>query len=106
MLRQQFCPLCPLFLSHKIVALADPADNFYIKKLLVGVQKTSSTMDSRRSIELHILVHLVSVSKVVITDKFTQLCITAMFLLAFHGFLRIGEMTAVWRVDRTCHTTG
>ena len=34
--------------SHKIVGLADPADNFYIRKLLVDVHKTSRTMDLRQ----------------------------------------------------------
>ena len=36
--------------SHKIVGLATPADNFYIRKLLVGVHKISHTMDLRRPI--------------------------------------------------------
>ena len=79
--------------SHKIVGLADPADNFYIKKLLVGVQKSSGKVDSRKPIDLHMLAQLVHASKAVIPEKFTQLCIAAMFMLAFHGFLRIGEIT-------------
>ena len=41
--------------SHKIVGLADPADNFYIKQLLVGVQKSSGKVDSRKPIDLHML---------------------------------------------------
>ena len=32
----------------KIVGLADPADNFYIKKLLMGVRRRSVSVDSRR----------------------------------------------------------
>ena len=79
--------------SHKIVGLADPADNFYIKKLLVGVQTSSGKVDSRKPIDLHMLGQLVHASKAVIPEKFTQLCIAAMFMLVFHGFLRIGEIT-------------
>ena len=45
--------------SHKIVGLPDPADNFYIRKLLVGVHKTSRTMDLRRPIDQHMLALLV-----------------------------------------------
>ena len=79
--------------SHKIVGLADPADNFYIKKLLVGIHKKSSSVDLRRPIDLHMLGQLVSATKAVIPEKFTQLCVAAMYMLAFHGFLRIGEIT-------------
>ena len=79
--------------SHKIVGLADPADNFYITKLLVGVQKSSGKVDSRKPIDLRMLGQLVQASKAVIPEKFTQLCIAAMFMLVFHGFLRIGEIT-------------
>ena len=79
--------------SHKIVGLADPADNFYIRKLLVGVHKTSRTMDLRRPIDQHMLALLVRAAKSVIRDKYLQRCTAAMFMLAFHGVLRIGEMT-------------
>ena len=79
--------------SHKIVGLGDPADNFYIKKLLAGVHKKASTVDLRKPIDLCMLGNLAKVSIEVIPDQFTQLCISAMFMLAFHGFLRIGEIT-------------
>ena len=79
--------------SHKIVGLGDPADNFYIKKLLAGVHKKSSTVDLRKPIDPGMLGHLAKASMYVIPDKFTQLCIAAMFMSAFHGFLRIGEIT-------------
>ena len=36
---------------------------------------------------------LVSATKAVITDKFTKLYVAAMYILGFHGFLRIGEIT-------------
>ena len=79
--------------SHKIVGLADPADNVYIRKLLVGVHKTSRTMDLRRPIDQHMLALLVRAAKSVISDKYLQRCTAAMFMLAFHGVLRIGEIT-------------
>ena len=94
--------------SHKIVGLADPADNFYIKKLLVGINKS---VDFRRPIDLHMLGQLLSATKAVIPNKFTQLCVAAMHTLAFHGFLRIGEITVragvpiehvIHRNDRDC----
>ena len=79
--------------SHKIVGLPDPADSFYIKKLLLGVQKRTGSVDSRRPIDLPMLAQLVATTSVVIPNQFLEYCISAMFMLAFHGFLRIGEIT-------------
>ena len=53
----------------------------------------SRTMDLRQPIDLKLLGLLVRAAKYVIPDRFLQLCIAAMFMLAFHGFLRIGEIT-------------
>ena len=50
-------------------------------------------MDLRQPIDLKLLGLLVRAAKYVIPDRFLQLCIAAMFMLAFHGFLRIGEIT-------------
>ena len=79
--------------SHKIVGLPDPADSFYIKKLLIGVQKQAGSVDSRRPIDLPMLARLVAATQIVIPDVFLQCCISAMYMLAFYGFLRIGEIT-------------
>ena len=49
--------------SHIIVGLADPATNFYIKKLLIGVLKRSTYFASRRPIDISILNHLVLATK-------------------------------------------
>ena len=50
-------------------------------------------MDLRQPIDLKLLGLLVRAAKYVIPDRFLQLCIAVMFMLAFHGFLRIGEIT-------------
>ena len=50
-------------------------------------------MDFRRPIDLNMLGLLVRATKSVIPDTCLQLCIAAMFMLDFHGFLRIGEIT-------------
>ena len=79
--------------THKIVGLEDPAVDFYITKLLVGIQKKTATVHLRRPIDLKMLSNLVAATKAIISDKFTELCIAAMVMLAFHGFLRIGEIS-------------
>ena len=42
--------------THKLVGLADPADNYYIKKL--GVRRRSVSVDSRRPIDRHVSLKL------------------------------------------------
>ena len=76
--------------SHKIVGLADPADNVYITNFLVGVQRSSGKVDSRKPIDLHMLGQLAKAPKAVLPEKFTRLCIAAIFKLAF---LRICQIT-------------
>ena len=45
-------------------------------------------MDLRQPIDLKLLGLLVRAAKYVIPDRFLQLCIAAMFMLAFHGFFK------------------
>ena len=78
-----------IYYSHKIVGMAGQADNFYINKLLVGIHKTN-TIDLRRPIDLQMLDQLVNATKAVIPLKVTKLYVAANYMLAFHGFLRIG----------------
>ena len=53
----------------------------------------STSLDSRRPIGIAMLPHLVHATKAVIADPYERRLVAAMFLLAFHGFLRIGEIT-------------
>ena len=47
---------------------------------------------------------LVSATNAVIPDTFTQLCVATMYMLALHGFMRIGEITVrVWAGVLTEH---
>ena len=68
--------------NHRLVGLADTTDNFYIKKLLIEVHKKSNTIDLQRPNDLTMLSQLVTASKTVITNIFTQLCMAALLMLA------------------------
>ena len=59
-------------------------------------------MNSRRPIGLSLLTQLVLAANSVISDTYMQHTIAAMFVLAFHGFLRIGEITIRTGVSPTC----
>ena len=52
----------------------------------------SLSLDGRHPIDFSIITQLVLATKSVISDVFLQQTIAAMFLLAFHRFLRIGEI--------------
>lgn len=87
------CTVSAISYGHQIVGLPDPTKHYYIKKLLRGVHTQSASLDSRRPIDIAMLPHLVHATKAVIADPYERRLVAAMFLLAFHGFLRIGEIT-------------
>ena len=91
--------------SHIIVGLADPATNFYIKKLLIGVPKRSTYFASRRPTDISILTHLVLATKAIIADAYMKRAVAAMFLLAFQALLCIGKITVrpVMSPDQLIH---
>lgn len=67
--------------------------HFLVRKMLEGAKKLSHTTDSRLPITAVILHRLVDTLTLTQTVHFNAVLIQAMFLVAFHGFLRIGEIT-------------
>lgn len=86
---------------HKSHNVTDPADTFLIRKLLKGVNNSKGSSDSRLPITLHILHKLVSAVDKVLSQHFKVTLCRAMFLLAFHAFLRVGEMTTTQNKSST-----
>ncbi|XP_061190816.1 uncharacterized protein LOC133198909 isoform X1 [Saccostrea echinata] len=83
-------------LAHfsKMEGHVDPTQNFVIKRTIQGFQNLKSTTDVRMPITPSILQKLVN-SLHFCTSSFYEKCLfKAMFLLAFHAFLRIGEITS------------
>jgi len=78
---------------HKLHNLADPSNSFFILKLLQGIKKTNPSFDNRLPITLPILKKLVDILPVSCSSYYYSVLYKAMFLLAFYGFLRIGEIT-------------
>lgn len=79
---------------HKIKGLTDPTNNFVVKKCLLGYQKCKGTCDSRKPITYGILKKLVSSLAFTTNSHFIRVLLKAMYLLAFHALLRVGEFTA------------
>ncbi|XP_077979653.1 uncharacterized protein LOC144434995 [Glandiceps talaboti] len=78
---------------HKLAGCMDPTKSFLIQKLIVAAKKLDPRIDVRLPISQPILHKLVQSIEHTITTRYQQSLFRAMFLLAFHGFLRIGEMT-------------
>lgn len=78
---------------HKIDNFHDPTNAFFIKKMLKGVQNERGGSDTRLPITLDILNRLIDNIEHVIPSYSKAILCKAMFLLAFHAFLRIGEFT-------------
>ena len=77
---------------HKLQGYADPTKVFLILKLLAAI-KSRSRPDIRLPITLPVLRLLVEALKQTSSSFYHRTLFTAMFLTAFYGFLRIGEIT-------------
>ena len=77
---------------HKLLNLADPTKQFLVQKMMLGVQKAQPRADTRLPImkaTLKLLVQSVRNE----CNKYSGCMFSAMYLLAFHAFLRVGEFT-------------
>lgn len=71
----------------------DPGQSFFIKKLLKGIQNVKGKADCRLPITRDILHKIIMATDHVVPSFPKAVMCKAMFLLAFHGFLRVGEFT-------------
>jgi hypothetical protein len=78
---------------HKISGCQDPTDTFVVRKLIQGAKKLRPSSEGRLPISKDILFRLVNSVKFVTSSYYAQSMLSAMFCLAFYGFLRIGEIT-------------
>ncbi len=72
----------------------DITKHFIIKRLLDGCRRLNSRRDARRPITLLILQRIVPALDSVCSSHFEACLFRTAFLLAFFGFLRVGELTA------------
>ena len=78
---------------HKLNGLSDPTASFIVRKLLSACHKSAPRIDHRLPITKRLLGRLIKALKHTTCSYFDRLLYSAMFTLAFHAFLRIGEMT-------------
>ena len=78
---------------HKLADMADPTQHFVIKKLLAGAQKLAAKPDTRLPITPTVLHKIVDATPFIVSSNYVCYMLQSMFLLSFHAFLRIGEIT-------------
>ena len=86
--------------SHKLHNFSDPTSSFFISKLLQGIRKKNPSSDARMPITIAVLQKLVSALNNLQLSEYKTIMFKAMFLTAFYGFLRNGEIT-VFNLETT-----
>ena len=76
---------------HKICDVPDPTQHFLVRKLIKCAQNLNKSPDNRMSITKPILLKILSALPHSATDNNNIILLRAVFLLAFHGFFRLGE---------------
>ena len=78
---------------HRISNVTDPTNSVLVQKILSATLKLKPTLDPRLPITLLILQQLINALETTV-QTFTHRCLLrAMFIVAFFGLMRIGEIT-------------
>ena len=78
---------------HRINDMPDPTQVFIVKKCLQGYSRSRVSVDCRKPITLAELRKIVLSLTHTTNSHFLRVMLKAMYLLAFHALLRIGEFT-------------
>lgn len=83
----------------KLLDVVDPTKKFIVSKMVEGMQKDKKTHDNRLPITLSLLQGIVSKLNIVCSSVYEAKLFTAAFMLAFFGFLRVGEIAVPKKGD-------
>ena len=78
---------------HKLAGVTDPNQHFLVRKMMAGARKLKPQRDVRLPITTAILRLLIQAVDATAESPFYNVLLKAMFLLAFHALLRVGEFT-------------
>lgn len=78
---------------HKIGGFHDVTQSFVIKKPLQCLRKIGDKRDTRLPITYLILQQLIASLQHTSSSFFLKILLKAMYLIAFHAFLRVGKIT-------------
>lgn len=77
---------------HKLYNVFDPTHSFIVRKILKGSHNLSKSVDTRLPITKSILIKLLSALQHTVQEHDVRVLLSAVFLLAFHAFMRLGEL--------------
>lgn len=84
--------LSALSFYHKVRHLPDPTKDFVVQKVALGYKRNSYKPDVRRPITFDILQKISPALDFVCSSPYETRLFRAAFMLAFFGFLRVGEL--------------
>ncbi len=79
---------------HKLQGWADPTNDFLVSKLLEGCKRLRPLSDTRLPMSISILLQVTQSLPAVCTSTFESCLFKAVFVCAFFGFMRVGELAA------------
>ena len=82
---------------HNILGCDNPTQDFLVCKLLEGCRRSNPSMDRREPISHTVLQKIVLALPSVCSSRFEATMFKAVFLMAFFGFMRVGEFAATSR---------
>lgn len=87
---------------HKLYNIPDPTQAFVTKKILKGCQSLGSRKDARLPMTGPILQQIIAALEHTVSQYSLRLFLRATFLLAFHAFLRLREITVKSLKAKNC----
>ena len=84
---------------HKLLMLDDPTHSFLIRKILKGCKHLGGAKDTRLPITKYILARLLGSLTHTVNKPSFELLLKSIFLLAFHAFMRMGELVCTTNSD-------
>ena len=82
----------------RLYSLPDITQHFIVKRLLDGCRRRNNSHDTRRPITFDILRRIIPALQSVCSSQYEALLFCVALLLAFVGFMRVGELTALTRI--------
>ena len=95
--------ICIYHIVHKDNGWMDPTSSFLVGKLKEGCRRLKPSYDSRCPITFPVLQRLVDILSPICTSFYEATLFRAAFVLAFFGFLRVGEFTCANKKGEFSH---
>ena len=90
---------------HRMNKITDPTSNNLVQKTLAAIQKRNKLPDSRSPITIQILEKISQAVEKTVSSPYLKHLLRAMYLTAFFGFFRVGEITVSKNQNHTLNVS-